>query len=99
MARYHFYWTLDESRVPEDAKERGGAWSLFMAMIKQDMESGILKGWGAFTSEGAGYCIVEGTNVEVMKMTEQYVPYVQFEVKPVSSVEEVNELVAHLSGS
>ena len=38
MARYHFYWTLDESRVPEDAKERGGSWSLFMAMIKQDME-------------------------------------------------------------
>jgi len=33
-----------------------------------------------------------------MKMTEQYVPYVLFETKPVSSVEEVNELVAHLSG-
>ena len=98
MARYHFYWTLDESRVPEDAKERGGAWSLFMAMIKQDMERGVLKDWGAFTSEGGGYCIVEGTNVEVMKMTEQYVPYVQFDVKPVSSADEVNELVAHLSG-
>jgi hypothetical protein len=98
MAKFHLYWTLDESRVPVDAKERGGSWSLFMAMIKQDMESGVLKDWGAFTSEGEGYCIVEGTNVEVMKMTEQYVPYVQFEIKPVSSAEEVNELVEHLSG-
>ena len=57
-----------------------------------------LKIGGAFTSEGEGYCIVEGTNVEIMKMTEQYVPYVLFETKPVSSVEEVNELIAHLSG-
>ncbi len=98
MARYHLYWRLDESRVPADAKERGGSWGLFMAMIKQDMEKGVLKDWGAFTSEGEGYCIVEGTNVEIMKMTEQYVPYVLFETKPVSSVEEVNELIAHLSG-
>ncbi len=98
MAKYHLYWKLDESRVPVDAKERGGSWGLFMAMIKQDMESGVLKEWGAFTSEGERYCIVEGTNVDVMKMTEQYVPYVLFETKPVSSAEEVNELVAHLSG-
>ena len=98
MAKCHFYWTLDESRVPADAKERGGSWALFMAMIKQDMESGVLKDWGSFTSEGEGYCIVEGTNVEIMKMTEQYVPYVRFETKPVTSTEEVNELIQHLSG-
>ncbi len=98
MAKYHLYWKLDETRISVDAKERGGSWALFMAMIKQDMEKGVLKDWGAFTSEGEGYCIVQGTNVEVMKMTEQYVPYVHFETKPVSSAEEVNELIAHLSG-
>jgi len=98
MAKYHLYWRLNESRIPVDAKERGGSWGLFVAIIKKDMESGLLKDWGAFTSEGEGYCIVEGTNVEIMKMTEQYVPYVLFETKPVSSVEEVNELVVHLSG-
>ena len=53
----------------------------------------MLKDWGAFTSEGRGYCIVEGTNVEIMNMTEQYVPYVRFESKPVSSTDEVNELI------
>mgnify|MGYP005650058213 FL=1 len=35
MAKYHIYWTLDKSRVSVDAKERGGSWGLFMAMIKQ----------------------------------------------------------------
>ena len=98
MAKYHIYWRLDEARVPVDAKERGGGWGLLMAMVKQDMEKGVLKDWGAFTSEGQGYGIVEGTNVEIMKMTEQYVPYCQFEIKPISSFEEVNEIIKHLSG-
>ena len=98
MAKYHLYWRLDQARVPVDAKERGDGWGLLMAMVKQDMESGVLKDFGAFTSEGQGYLIVEGTNVEIMKMTEQYAPYVLFEIKPVSSAEEVNELIQHLSG-
>jgi Domain of unknown function (DUF3303) len=98
MAKYHLYWRLDEARVPVDANERGGAWGLMMALMKQDKENGVVKDWGAFTSEGQGYCIVEGTNVEIMKMTEQYVPYILFEVKPVSTTEEVNELIQHLSG-
>ena len=58
----------------------------------------MIKDWGAFTSEGQGYCVVEGSNVEIMKMTEQYVPYIQFEIKPASTVEEVDELLKHLSG-
>ena len=98
MAKYHLYWRINEARMPAGAKERGGGWALLMAMVKQDMEAGILKDWGAFTSEGEGYCIVDGTNLEIMKMTEQYVPYVLFEIKPVSSIEEVNELIEHLSG-
>ena len=98
MAKCHLFWSLDSSRVPADAKERGDAWGLMMALVKKDMESGLVKDWGAFTSEGQGYCIVEGSNVEIMKMTEQYVPYIQFEIKPASTVEEVDELLKHLSG-
>lgn len=96
MAKYHLYWNLNEATIPADVKERGGGWGLLMAMIQQDMKSGVLKEWGSFTSEGRGFCVVEGTNVEVMKMTEQYVPFVFFEIKPVSSMEEVNELIQHL---
>ena len=98
MAKYHLFWNLDEARVPIDAKERGDARGLMMALVKQDMENGFVKDWAAFTSEGQGYVIVEGTNVEIMKITEQYVPYIRFEIKPVSSAEEVNELIQHLSG-
>lgn len=46
-----------------------------------------LKNGGAFPSEGRGFCVVEGTNVEVMKMTAQYVLYVSFETESAASIE------------
>lgn len=98
MGKFLLKWSLDASRVPIDPKERGAAWTLLMNMIKQDREKGILHDWGAFPSEGKGYCIVEGSNVDVMLMTEKYVPYVSFETCPVATISEVDELLAHMAG-
>ncbi len=98
MGKFFLNWRLDPSKIPVDPKERGAGYGFLMAMIKQDKEKGVLLDWGAFTSEGKGYCIVEGSNVDVMKMTEQYVPYVRFETHPVSTIKEVDQLLAHLAG-
>ena len=38
MGKYLVLWEVDQSRVPVDAKERGGAWSLLMEMVKQDIK-------------------------------------------------------------
>jgi hypothetical protein len=69
-----------------------------MEMVKQDISKGLAKDWGVFPGTNKGYCVFEGSNLEVMKMTQQYAPYVGFEVHPVGSVEEVGELIEHLSG-
>ena len=98
MAKFHLLWRLNEANVPADPKERGQGWGLLMAMVKQDLKKGVLKDWGAFPSEGKGYCIAEGSAVEVMKMTEQYVPYVSFESKAVATADDVGALIKHLSG-
>jgi hypothetical protein len=98
MGKYLLKWRLDPSRVPVDPKERGATWTHLMNMIKQDREKGILQDWGAVPSEGTGYCIVEGSNLDVMLMTEQYVPYVSFETCPVATIFEVDELLAHMTG-
>lgn len=97
MAKFHMFWKLAETKIPLDVKERAGGWGLLMNMVKQEMEKGVLTQWGAFTSEGRGYCVAEGTNVEVAMMTERFVPYVQFETKPVSSAEEIIDLIEHLA--
>ena len=98
MARYHLNWKLDPSRVPVDPKERSAAWGLMMGMIEKDKEKGVLKDWGAYTSEGRGFCILDGTQLEMMQMTEQYTPYVQFETNPVSSIGEIKELLKLMAG-
>jgi hypothetical protein len=97
MPKYLMLWSLDKAYIPADSKERGGGWSLLMELVKQDLKKGVSKDWGLFPSEGAGYCILEGTNVEIMKTTEQYVPYVDFETYPIASVDEAHELVQALS--
>lgn len=90
-------WSLDKSLIPADPKERGGGWALLIDLVKKDMERGVSKDWGVFPSEGAGYCILEGSNVEIMKTTEQYAPYVDFETHPIATVDEAIELIQHLT--
>ena len=98
MGKYLVLWEVDQTRVPVDAKERGTAWSLLMAMVKKDIEAGVTKDWGAFVGEVNGYTISEGTEVEIGSRLMQYAPYVSFKLHPVASVSQVDEIVRSLSG-
>lgn len=98
MGRYLVLWEVDQSRVPVDARERGGAWSLLMEMVKQDIKGGKLKEWGAFVGEINGFAVYEGTEIEVGSRLVQYSPYVSFKVHPVASVNQVDAIIKSLSG-
>jgi hypothetical protein len=98
MGKYLLLWEIDKSRIPADPKERGEGWKLLMAMVQQDIEKGITKEWGAFVGENSGYAIEEGSEIEVMKALQQYVPYVIFKVHPVGTVSHVNDMVKALAG-
>jgi hypothetical protein len=98
MGKYHLIWSLNQNLIPADPKERASGWGMLMEMAKQDLSKGIAKDWGSFPGENKGYCILEGTTLDVMKMTQQYAPYVKFEVHPVASVNEIGELLKHMSG-
>ena len=97
MSKYLLLWRLDPARIPIDRRDRGKGWGMLMTMIKTDREKGVLKDWGAFPSEGRGYGVAEGSPLEIMKMTEQYAPFVQFELHPVATINESEQLIAHLS--
>ena len=98
MARYLLLWEVDQTKIPIDRKERGAGWAALMNMVKQDREKGITKDWGAFIGETKGYVINEGSELEVMKALQQYVPFVRFQVHPVASEGQVNEMVKALTG-
>lgn len=98
MGRYLILWEVDQTKIPINAKERGEGWSLLMAMVRQDFEKGITKDWGAFVGEARGYSVFEGTELEVMKALQQYVPFCVFKVHPISTESQVNEMIAAISG-
>jgi hypothetical protein len=97
MAKYLVLWELDPARVPEDPKERAAGWTLLMNMVKQDMQKGFTKDWGAIPGELNGFFIIEATEVELMMVTEQYNPYVSFQVHPVATVAQVDQLLVAMS--
>ena len=98
MGKYLVLWEVDQSKIPIDSVERGQGWSLLMAMVRQDLESGITKDWGAFLGESQGYSIFEGTEMEVLKSLQQYVPFCIFEVRPIATESQVNEMIKGLTG-
>ena len=98
MGKYLMLWELDNARVPVDPKERGGAFQLLMAMVKQDIQKGIMKDFGAFVGEMNGYAVAEGTEVEIGNMMQQYVPFCIYKTHAAASVSQVDGIVKALSG-
>jgi len=98
MGKYLLLWSLNNDLVPADPKERASGWGMLMEMVKQDLKKGLVKDWGSFPGENRGYCILEGNHLDVMKMTQQYSPYVGFEVHAAATVNDVADLIKHLAG-
>ena len=93
MGKYLYLWEIDRTKIPLDPKERGVGFSMLMEMVKQDIKKGITKDWGAFVGELYGYAVVEGTEVEIMNMAQQYSPFVHFKAHPIGSVSQAEEMV------
>ena len=98
MAKFLMLWEVDTTRVPIDPKERGAGWGALIAMVKQDLEKGRLKDWGAFVGEINGYAVAEGTELEIGNMVQQYIPFVNFKTHPIASVDQVDQITKALSG-
>ena len=97
MGKYLVLWEVVQTQIPVDPKERGEGWGMLMAMIRQDIEKGITKDWGAFVGESNGYSINEGTELEVMSSLQQYVPFCTFKVLPVATESQVNDMIKALT--
>jgi hypothetical protein len=100
MEKYLVLWEVDQTKIPLDPKELGEVWSFLIAiaMVKQDVEKGLVTSWGAFVGETNGYGVYEGTELEVMNALQQYVPFCIFKVHPISTESQVNEMIKALSG-
>ena len=98
MGKYMALWEVVQSTIPIDPKERGEGWGMLMAMVRQDLEKGIVKDWGAFLAESNGYAVYEGSEIDVMKTIQQYVPFCTFKVYPIATEDRVNEMLYSMTG-
>lgn len=96
MKKYLMIWRLNPALIPIDRKERGTGFKGLMEFVKQDIERGLVKDWGCFVGERTGYIIVEGTEVDVIKMVQQYSPFVEFKTHPIASLKHVDEVIRSL---
>ena len=97
MGKYLVLWEIDKTHVPVEPKERAVGWGILMELVKNDIEKGIIKEWGAYLGENRGFDIVEGSEVEVANMIQQYVPYVDVKLHPIATVSQVDEIIKALS--
>jgi len=97
MPKYLLLWEADPSKLPIDPKERGAALSALLDMVKQGIKEGTTIDWGSFLGEGRGYSIHEGSEMELEKKLQRYVPFVTFKVYRVMSVEQVAEMAKSLT--
>jgi hypothetical protein len=89
MAKYHLLWEVELSRTPVDANEKRAQWQMLQAQVREQMEAGVIVEWGQFAGEPRGYTIIEGSEIDLTKLTNIYAPFVRFTSRPVMSIEQV----------
>jgi hypothetical protein len=97
MPRYLMEWELDATKIPVNPQERAAAWLPMLQMVKQDMQSGVIKEWGAYIGELKGFGVGEGSEEAVASMNQKYIPYVRFTAHPFITVDQMEKLMKEMS--
>jgi hypothetical protein len=97
MASYLMTWELDTTKVPINPKERATAWLPMVQMVKQDMQSGLLKAWGSYIGEMRGFGVAEGSEEAVIKMAQKYIPFVHFTTHAASTADQLEKIFKEMA--
>jgi hypothetical protein len=95
MAKYLLLWEMDSTRIPEDPSVRKEHWRTLQDAVVNQLEAGQMKDWGLCVGELTGYCIIEGSESDVGKVTRGFVPFVGFDVKQVITI---HQAIANVEG-
>lgn len=97
MPRYLVEWELDTTKIPIDPKERATAWLPMVQLIRQDMQSGLIKEWGSYVGEMRGFGVFEVSEEEAMKNLQRYVPFVQFKTHSLVTIDQMEKLFKEMA--
>ncbi|MEA1908039.1 MAG: hypothetical protein U9N43_03300 [Euryarchaeota archaeon] len=93
MAKFLTLWEVDTTRIPDNPEEQIRYHTMLLNMVKDSLKSDETMDWGEFAGGGRGYTISEGTEQELYMSLSRYVPYVKFEVHPILSINQIEEMM------
>lgn len=93
MSRYYVRWQMNPQFISANPEEVAKLWLSLQKMVKEDIQAGKIKDWGAVAGELSGYTIWEASSeVELHADVLRYVPYASFESNPVLTLNQLAEL-------
>jgi hypothetical protein len=90
MAKYYFRWQWNPQITITNPEERAKLLFSLLEMTKQDLQTGKLKDWGTVPGESSGEVASE---TDLLTDSLKFMPYVNFEVKPVLTVDQTLESI------
>jgi len=92
MARYIMFWEYNLGLCPVDPKEKVKQWLTLTEVTKKLLKSGEVKEFAHYAGESAGYCIVEGNEMEVQKLTDSFLPHIKWTTKTLLTLEQCEKV-------
>ena len=89
MTKFYMKWTMNPMTVPADPGERIKYWLSLLEGVQAQLKSGELIDWGITCDSNEGYCFAETDEKTLHATVVSWLPYIQFDIKPVISVDEV----------
>ena len=99
MPKSWMRWKLNPQFTPVDPEERGKLWLSMLEMVKADLKSGALTGWGVCYDTSEGYAFSELSEQDLYEVMLKWMPYVEFDVKPVLDVDQVIESIKKVAAA
>jgi hypothetical protein len=83
---------LNRQLIPKDPEEKVKLWLSMLEMVKAQISAGLLTSeWGINYDLSGGYGFSELSVPDVYGALSQWVPYVEFDVKPVLTADQAIE--------
>ncbi len=92
MARYAVFWEYNIDHCPLSSQQKTDQWLTLADSVKKLLKSGEVKEWTHYAGEAAGYMIIEGSETDVLRLTDTYLPYIKCTVKTMLTIEQCEQV-------
>ena len=89
MTKYYMKWKMNPLTVPGDPGERVKYYLTMLEGVRAQLKSGDLKDWGITCDSSEGYCFADTDEKSLHATVVAWLPYIQFDIKPVIGVDDV----------